>query len=418
MDGTSGPVWATSNARGDVVLDMLQKIDPLDQRLGNNIYWFYVEPADLAPLFVGPMEAGQTLGDIKVGPLLEVRGEVPGTKEELAAFDAEWDQPEPLKGGTGSIWYYAVSKPLETRRDGDKLRFHLTGLRPGKLRIVSRFQRGGKGISHVYSRREPTKDDVVFEVELTESRSDLVVTNTKPAPKKKSGVEPGASAGTEAPSMTPVVLSGRVTDEADRPVAQADVVWQAVPWRKQWHGGGERILARTKTQADGSYQLALPQAMTTFDSVKGTPTAIWVATKDGRIGWLSTDRPIWDTIWDRDNGVRTTAPLPSLKDLAIRLTTATLPVRVVDPKGQPVSGAAVTLVYSTQPGRTPAKLVRTTDARGRLDVALAAEPAHLDSIWIDSVPFGTQYWAPAEGSPGGQAGGRRGPAPASKPLRW
>ena len=103
-----------------------------------------------------------------------------GTPEELAAFSAEWDQPEPMKRGNGEIgWYYAESTPVETKRDGDRLTFHLTGLRPGKLRVVSRFKRGGKPISHVYSRREPNEDDVVFEVDLSESRGDLVITNRR-----------------------------------------------------------------------------------------------------------------------------------------------------------------------------------------------------------------------------------------------
>jgi hypothetical protein len=178
--GLKGPVWATSNADGQVVLDMLQKVDPLDRKLGNNIYWFYVEPPGLAPLFLGPLQAGAELGDIVVGTLLEARGEVRGTPEELAAFSAEWDQPEPMKRGNGEIgWYYAESKPLEIKRDGDRLTFHLTGLRPGKLRVISRFKAGGKPISHVYSRREPNEDDVVFEVELTESRNDLAITSQR-----------------------------------------------------------------------------------------------------------------------------------------------------------------------------------------------------------------------------------------------
>jgi beta-lactamase regulating signal transducer with metallopeptidase domain len=176
--GLNGPVWATSNAEGQVVLDMLQKADPLDRKLGNNIYWFYVDPPSLAPLFLGPLQAGEDHGNVVVGPLLEARGEVRGTPEELAAFSAEWDQPEPMKRGNGEIgWYYAESKRLETRRDGDKLTFRLRDLRPGKLRIVSRFKKGGKSISHVFSRREPNEDDVVFEVELTESRDDLVIAN-------------------------------------------------------------------------------------------------------------------------------------------------------------------------------------------------------------------------------------------------
>ncbi len=176
--GLNGPVWAASDADGSVVLDTLQKIDPYDTKLGNNIYYFYIEPADLAPLFIGPVQAGQDLGEIEVGPILEVRGEVRGTKEELDNFAAEWDQPEPMKRGDGTVgWHYAESKKLATRRDGDRLKFHLTGLRPGKLRIVSNFQPGRRSTRHTFSRREPGPGDVVFEIDLTESRDDVVVTN-------------------------------------------------------------------------------------------------------------------------------------------------------------------------------------------------------------------------------------------------
>jgi len=175
-DGLKGDVWGVSNARGEVVLDTLQKFDPRDKKLGNNIYFFYIEPVALAPLFIGPVQAGENLGDIKVGPFLEARGEIRGTPQELAAFAAEWDQPAPMKRGNGqTAWEYAASEKLEIQRDGDKLTFHLTGLRPGKLRIVSRFKQGGKPVSHTYSKREPTADDVVFEIDLQDTRDDLVV---------------------------------------------------------------------------------------------------------------------------------------------------------------------------------------------------------------------------------------------------
>ena len=178
MQGLKGDVWARSNDDGEVVLDTLQKFDPLDKKLGNNIYHFYIEPVDLAPLFIGPVQAGQNLGEIRVGEFLEASGEVHGTPKELGAFSAEWDQPEPMQRGSGEVgWHYAESKPLEVRREEGKVTFHLKQLRPGKLRIVSRFKTGGKPISHVYTRREPNEDDIVLEIDLKESRDDLVVRN-------------------------------------------------------------------------------------------------------------------------------------------------------------------------------------------------------------------------------------------------
>ena len=59
-----------------VVLDTLQKSDLKDLRLVNNVYWFFIEPPGLAPLFIGPVQAGDNLGKITIGPLLEVRGEI------------------------------------------------------------------------------------------------------------------------------------------------------------------------------------------------------------------------------------------------------------------------------------------------------------------------------------------------------
>ncbi len=178
MKGLKGPVWGTSDEHGIVVLDMLQLIDPNDSKLGNNIYFFYIEPLKRAPRFLGPLEAGDQPGDLEIGPWLEARGEIRGTEEELKNFAAEWDQSEPMVRGDGTVgWYYAQSKRLETTRVGDKLTFHLKNLRPGRLRIVSNFRADTKSTRHVYSRREPTEGDVVFDVNLQNSRNDLVVTN-------------------------------------------------------------------------------------------------------------------------------------------------------------------------------------------------------------------------------------------------
>lgn len=180
MQGTEGEIWATSDENGRVLLDTLQEIDPLDRKLGNNIYWFYVDAGPkLAPRFVGPLQAGQDLGEVPLGPFLEVRGEVRGTPDELEHFRAEWDQPEAMLRGAGeSSWDYAVSRTLETTREGDKLVFHLTGLRPGRLRFVSNFLAQGSTVSHEYSKRIPGEKDVVLEIELTDSRDDVVLANS------------------------------------------------------------------------------------------------------------------------------------------------------------------------------------------------------------------------------------------------
>jgi beta-lactamase regulating signal transducer with metallopeptidase domain len=178
MDGIRGPVWATSRADGTVVLDTLQRTDPYYAKLGAAVYFFYIEPpAGLAGRFLGGVKAGTDLGDVAVGPPLEVRGEVRGTPEELDRFAAEWDQPFEMRtANPAAAFPYAVSAKLETKRDGDKLTFHLTGLRHGKLRIVGNFGPRPHSVSHTYGRRDPKGTDVVVEIDLTESLTGLVIT--------------------------------------------------------------------------------------------------------------------------------------------------------------------------------------------------------------------------------------------------
>jgi hypothetical protein len=187
MDGIKGPVWALSATDGTVTLDTLQKIDPHYADQGSAVYFFYVEDADFAGTFVGPVRAGDDLGDVKLGFPLEVRGEIRGTKEELKRFAAEWDQPfEQRTANPNGTWVYAVSQRLETKRVGDKLTFHLKDLRPGKLRIISNFGPTPHNISHSYGRRDPKDGDVVAEFDLTESTSGLIIT-----PQGKAQTPPG-----------------------------------------------------------------------------------------------------------------------------------------------------------------------------------------------------------------------------------
>jgi hypothetical protein len=177
-DGLQGPVWATSRADGTVLLDSLQKTDPYYSSLGDAVYFFYVEPpAGLVGRFVGGVRAGLDLGEVAVSAPLEVKGEIRGTPEELSRFAAEWDQPfVQMTANADARFVYAVSAKLETKREGDKLTFHLTGLRPGTLRMISNFTAGPHSVSHTYGRRDPKGSDVVVEVELNGSMSNLVIT--------------------------------------------------------------------------------------------------------------------------------------------------------------------------------------------------------------------------------------------------
>ncbi len=176
IQGIAGPVWATSRADGTVLLDTLQRTDPYYAELGDAVYYFYVEAPGMAGTFVGPVKAGHDLPDVVVGPHLEVRGEVRGTAEQLERFAAEWDQPfVMISDNPDATWFYAESKPLLTRQEGDKLTFHITGLRPGKLRIISNFGPHPHQVSHTFSRRDPKGTDEVLEIDVTRSIDDLLV---------------------------------------------------------------------------------------------------------------------------------------------------------------------------------------------------------------------------------------------------
>jgi hypothetical protein len=174
-NGIGGPVWAESAPDGTVLLDSLQVINPLYPNLGNSMYFFYVEAEGFPGKFLGPVQAGNNLGDVVLSPPLEVSGEIRGTAEELDRFDAEWDQPFDQKTDK-SDFQYAVSQRLETTREGDKLTFKLTGLRPGKLRFIMSFAKRPHQVSHSYERRDPKGSDVLVELDVTESTSGVVLT--------------------------------------------------------------------------------------------------------------------------------------------------------------------------------------------------------------------------------------------------
>ena len=178
-DELKGPVWANSGKDGHVELRSLQKINPFYEKLGAALYYFYIEPADshLAPRFIGPVKAGQQLGDVELAAFVEVSGEVHGTPQELERFAAEWDQPfEQKTENPDATWLYANSQRLKTQHDGEKLTFQLTGLHRGKLRIICNFGPRPHKTSHVYGRREIGESDVLVEADLEKPTTKLVIT--------------------------------------------------------------------------------------------------------------------------------------------------------------------------------------------------------------------------------------------------
>lgn len=178
VKGIEGDVWAKSGADGRVMLRSLQKVNPIYENLGDALYYFYIESssADLAPRFLGPVKAGQNLGDVPLRPYIDVEGEIHGTKEQLDRFSAEWDQPfELVSENPDATWLYANSKRLRTTRDGDKLKFQLRGLHHGKLRIISNFGPRPHSVSHTYGRRDVKGDDQLFEFDLDQSTVRLAI---------------------------------------------------------------------------------------------------------------------------------------------------------------------------------------------------------------------------------------------------
>ena len=178
IDGNDGPVYAVSQADGTVVLDSLRAGEPEQHELGGEVYWFVIEHDTLADHYIGPVKAGSDLGQIKMSPPIRVTGTILGTPAELDRFQAnqtDYDQPVVMRPDVEDGWSFARSRQLVTKRTDKGLTFQLTGLRPGKLRIVGRFSSGQQGSKYVSGKREPFGDDLVWEFDLREAQHELVL---------------------------------------------------------------------------------------------------------------------------------------------------------------------------------------------------------------------------------------------------
>ncbi len=167
VKGTNGEIYAKSDQHGDVILDSVQS---------GYIYTFYVEPENLAPVFISGIPVGTDLGTIELVPPFDVSGVIKGTPDQLKRFSAEWDQPTDMKLADGSTSFlYAVSSKLDATRDGDRVKFRISNLRPGKLRIIANFGPQPHTASYANTLREVGPNDELFEFNLDGARDDLVI---------------------------------------------------------------------------------------------------------------------------------------------------------------------------------------------------------------------------------------------------
>lgn len=150
-----GPVWAKSDDRGRVSLDVLRK---------NWDYWFEVSADGFAPRLVGPFQAGKGFGEVKLGPPIGVSGEIRASAEVLKRVSGRWHQTFTTKHRevSGST---ARSERINTRVRGDKIPFRITGLHKRPFSLQVNFN-------------TPGVKNQEFKTELKESIRGLIITPT------------------------------------------------------------------------------------------------------------------------------------------------------------------------------------------------------------------------------------------------
>jgi|GEM_PF-2806145 len=195
IEARGNPPWAVTGKDGVARVDSLMQwylpapkepavqskenagdIDPgaLKREVG---YLFYIVPP---PGFAGrivSVKAGKELGDVLVGPGVQVRGEIRGTKEELDHFLAEWHQPEFVATSPGQTrGLLHPSKVLITQRKESHLEFTLPNLLPGKLRIVGNFNAQSHWVTKPHYVQDLTGSDKEYLIDLVEPITKVILT--------------------------------------------------------------------------------------------------------------------------------------------------------------------------------------------------------------------------------------------------
>lgn len=199
------------------------------------------------------------------------------------------------------------------------------------------------------------------------------------APKQPSAP---ATPETTTPASEPGrVITGTVVDEADRPLAEADV-WLCAMGR-DWKEKSVHVM----TNPQGGFRLEVPAEMRLGPG--GSELAV-VACKEGyQIAAATSPTP--KSLFVRPQTLRLAAASSGVK------------LEVVDPEGRPVAGAHVDARYTRRAGLVPSyrreRAVGTTDAQGCMTLPGVARE-DLTYLAIDSPAFGyQQFSARSEAAP-------------------
>ncbi len=180
------------------------------------------------------------------------------------------------------------------------------------------------------------------------------------------------------------VFAGRVTDELGQPVSGASIRLQVAPWRWRWQDDPPVVIARTRSDSGGMYELSLPDEWQRYEPFYQKQANLWVSASESRLGLIDVNRTVLRKLQNLKDAI------PTRRNLDVTVTSEQLPLRVVSPSGTAVADATVMAVHGH--GRqTPKDFCNRTDGDGRLVLPLVAGHP-ISEFWVISEPFGIQLW--------------------------
>jgi beta-lactamase regulating signal transducer with metallopeptidase domain len=170
MQWGDGPIWATSDAQGQVALTTLCLMDPVPTNIpGPADYAFRIDVAGMAPYFIGDVRAGSDLGTIELSEALTVQGEIVPTPNQPERVSVQWRQATIAQGATTGKGDWQLARLEDI---GGRQVLKLGGLRSGPLDLFVTFS----DPSVPESQPIGTRRQLQFHGQLTGSSTGLKIT--------------------------------------------------------------------------------------------------------------------------------------------------------------------------------------------------------------------------------------------------